>query len=105
MKGRNQFLIKMRGSFENVTITGARDGQVVAKGKVVNTTDPNTISQEINRYLFWYLSQMGSATNVFLRDYHPASRATRSAYNEFMGQLKGLNAAVYDEVFALVAAS
>ncbi|MCB0553817.1 MAG: hypothetical protein KDD02_09725 [Phaeodactylibacter sp.] len=104
MKGRNQFLIKMRGSFENVTVTGARDGDVVVKGKIVDTTDPNTLPQEINRFLFWYLGQVGSAAVAFLREHYPASRATRSEYNEFMRQLNGINDALYDDVFALVSA-
>ncbi|MCB0553819.1 MAG: hypothetical protein KDD02_09735 [Phaeodactylibacter sp.] len=87
MKGRNQFLLKMRGSFENVTVTGARDGDVIVKGKIVDATNPNTAAQQGVRNHFRKLVSFGSTLLPFLNLYYKPSRAVRSPFNEFVAQL------------------
>ncbi len=42
MKGRNQLLMGLKGSFENMTVTQARDGDAIVKGKITQMTNPNT---------------------------------------------------------------
>ncbi|MCB0553820.1 MAG: hypothetical protein KDD02_09740 [Phaeodactylibacter sp.] len=97
MKGRNQFLLKMRGSFENVTVTGARDGDVVVKGKIVDTTNPNTAAQQSTRTVFRKLVSFGSTLLPFLNLYFKPGKATRSPFNQFVAQLAKLKEQLQDE--------
>ena len=79
MKGRNQFLLKMRGSFENVTVTGARDGDVIVKVKIVDTSNPNTVAQSAVRTRFRRSLEVGRTILAFLNLYFFPSRSTWSA--------------------------
>ncbi|MCB0553821.1 MAG: hypothetical protein KDD02_09745 [Phaeodactylibacter sp.] len=84
MKGRNQFLLKMRGSFENVTVTGARDGDVIVKGKIVDTSNPNTVAQSAVRTRFRRSLEVGRTILAFLNLYFFPSRSTWSSINAFL---------------------
>lgn len=84
MKGRNQFLLKMKGSFENVTVTKARDGDAVVKGKIVSTTNRNTAGQSAVRSRFSRGLEVGKTILAFLNQYFYPSRSTWSAMNAFL---------------------
>ena len=84
MKGRNQFLLKMKGSFENVTVSKARDGDAVVRGKIVSTTNRNTAGQSAVRSRFSRGLEVGKTILPFLKLYFFPSRSTWSAMNAFL---------------------
>lgn len=52
MKGKNQLLTGMKGSFENLTVTKYHDGDSIVKGKITEMTNPNTTEQQFTRTRF-----------------------------------------------------
>lgn len=52
MKGKNQLLTGMTGSFENLTAVQSKDGDVILKGKITQMTNPNTEGQQFTRTRF-----------------------------------------------------
>lgn len=84
MKGKNQLLVGMAGSFENLTVVQAKDGDAIVKGKIVQMTNPNTEGQQDQRSRFNIARSAASALLAFLNLFFKPSSVMRSSYNEFI---------------------
>ncbi len=86
MKGRNQLLVGFKGSFENMTVTQARDGDAIVKGKITTMTNPKTAAQLTHRAVFSRVVAQARIMKEFLNQNFEPSKVTRSAFNEFVGR-------------------
>lgn len=86
MKGKNQLLQGMTGSFENLTVTRARDGDAIVKGKITQTTDAKSATQLAQRGIFAAVIAVGSLLLPHIRRAFVNSQAIYSRYNEFTKQ-------------------
>ncbi|MCP4120894.1 MAG: hypothetical protein GY751_03995 [Bacteroidetes bacterium] len=84
MKGRNQLLMGLKGSFENMTVTQARDGDAIVKGKITQMTNPNTEAQQGVRTVFSGTLELAKTLLPFIRQYFKPANVNRSAFNEFI---------------------
>lgn len=84
MKGKNQFVQGFTGSFENMTIVKAKDGDSIVKGKITTMTNPNTTGQSQRRTVFTDAVLDGKLLKQFLNQNYRVSKATRSPFNEYV---------------------
>ncbi len=84
MKGRNQFLVGMRGSVENMTVTTAQDGDKIVRGKITQTTNPNTAEQQSVRSRFRRVLDKGKVLLAFLNLYFFPQKKLHSPINAFL---------------------
>ncbi len=82
MKGRNQLLMGLKGSFENLTVTRARDKDSIVKGKITQTTDAKTEGQIAIRESFKVIQGDWSNLRPFLKKYVDPSKKTWSSANQ-----------------------
>jgi len=81
---RNPLLTNGSGSMANMTFVSIQDGAVIAKGKIVNMTNPNTASQQATRGIFTFLVAQFRAMKGILNLINTPSSARRSPFNQFM---------------------
>lgn len=86
MKGNNPWVNNLVGSAAEMTFVKAADGDMIAKGKIQEMTNPNTASQQAVRSAFQYYSQMGSAILAFLNQYFEKPGPMQSPYNGFVSE-------------------
>ena len=81
---RNPLLTNASGSMANMTFVGIQDGAVIAKGKIVNMTNPNTEGQQATRNVFTLLVAAFKVMKPVLNYLNIPSTARRSPFNQFM---------------------
>lgn len=81
---RNPLLTNGKGSMANMTFVGIQDGGVIAKGKIVNMTNPNSPGQQQTRFIFKLLVAQFRAMKALLNEINKPSTARRSPFNQYM---------------------
>lgn len=89
MKGKNQLLQGMAGSFENLTVTRARDGDAVVKGKATNVANDQVYTQLVTRAVFETFANVAKLVLTATAPYVKSSRPTWSKQNQLIGNLRG----------------
>lgn len=84
MKGNNPWVNNLVGSAAEMTFVKAADGDMIAKGKIQEMTNPNTAAQQAVRNPFTYYSQAGSALLAFLNEFFEKPGPMQSPYNGFV---------------------
>jgi len=86
MKGKNQMLVGFTGSIENMTVTKAKDGDSVIKGKITTMTNPKTERQVGNRTAFSTVVKQASRLLMFLNLFFKPTKITHSSSNSYVKQ-------------------
>lgn len=87
MKGRNQFLIGLKGSVENMTVVQAPDGDAIVKGKIVEMTNPNSEKQQVQRARFLTALAIAQAGKVAFRTLLKIPGTLNRGFSRAMGNM------------------
>lgn len=81
---RNPLVTNGKGSMANMTFVGIENGGVIAKGKIVNMTNPNTYGQSSTRWVFAFLVAQFKVMKSILDILNPSNVPRVSPFNKFM---------------------